>query len=153
MPRGSAVVPRERRHARNRDRDGTALHERVAMWQPNRAQWAIVWTVAVVLILAWPPDSGRSLGMKALNWLADPADALPTLPPPLPMGLDDDGDAVAAHDAQESAYYERRDSSTLTRWRMQLKEATVPIDPQTARQLLVALAVASALVAWRLDRR
>ena len=36
-------------------------------------------------------------------------------PPPLPMSLDDDGDAVSAHDAQESEYYQAYDSSTLTR--------------------------------------
>jgi hypothetical protein len=123
------------------------------MWQPNRAQWAIICVLALIVVLAWPPDRGRSLGVKAVNWIADPSDALPTLPPPLPMGLDDDGDAVAAHDAQETAYYQRRDESATTRWRMRLKEATDPIDPQTERQVLVALAVAGALVVWRIDRR
>jgi len=121
------------------------------MWQPRRSQWAIIWPVAALLILGWPPERGRSLGVKAINWIVDPTGALPSFPPPLPMGLDDDGDAVAAHDAQETAYYQQRDSSTLTRWRMQTKEAEVPIDPQTARQLLVGLAVASALVVWRLE--
>jgi hypothetical protein len=122
-------------------------------WQPNRAQWAIAWPVAMLLILGWPPDNGRSLGAKAASWIVDPAGALPTFPPPLPMGLDDDGDAVASHDALETAYYQRRDSSTLTRWRMNVKEARDPIDPQTARQLLIGLGVASALAVWRLNRR
>jgi len=93
------------------------------MWQPSRAQWAIIWPIAVLLILAWPPDRGKSLGVKAVNWIVDPTGTLPTFPPPLPMGLDDDGDAVAAHDALETAYYHRRDRSTTTRWRMAWKEA------------------------------
>ena len=123
------------------------------MWQPSRAQWTIIWPIALVVVLSWPPDRGRSLAVKALNGIADPSGTLPALPPPLPMGLDDDGDAVAAHDALETAYYQRRDSSTMVRWRMQVKEATDPIDPQTERQLLVALAVVGALVVWRIDRR
>jgi hypothetical protein len=121
------------------------------MWQPRRAQWAIIWPVAAVCALAWPPDHGRSLAAKAISRLADPAGTLPTFPPPLPLGLDDDGDAVAAHDALETAYYQRRDSSALTRWRMALKEARDPIEPQTTRQLLAALIVAGALLVWRLD--
>jgi hypothetical protein len=118
----------------------------------DRKAVAIVWAVAILLILAWPPDRGRSLGVKAVNWIADPAGTLPTFPAPLPMGLDDDGDAVAARDALETAYYQRRDSSTTTRWRMAWKEAKDPIDPQTERQLLVGLAVVAALAAWRIDR-
>ena len=74
------------------------------MWQPNRAQWSIIWTVAVLVILAWPPGDGRSLLVKLVNRAADPMGSLPAMPAPLPMGLDDDGDAVAAHDAEESAY-------------------------------------------------
>jgi len=121
------------------------------MWQPSRAQWAIIWPVAVLLILVWPPDRGKSLGVKAVNWIVDPAGSLPALPPPLPMGLDDDGDAVAAHDGLETAYYHRRDSSTAARWRMAWKEAVDPIDPQTERQLLVALGVLAALAVWRME--
>ena len=123
------------------------------MWQPNRTQWSILWPVAVLLVLAWPPDRGRSLLMKAVNWAADPTGSLPTLPAPLPMALDDDGDAVPAHDALESEYYRVRDSSATTRWRMTLKEAGDPFDPSTERQLLVAIAVLSALGVWRLDGR
>ena len=120
------------------------------MWQPNRAQWSILWTVAVFLVFAWPPDRGRSLGMKAVNWAADPAGSLPTLPAPLPRALDDDGDAVPAHDALETEYYRRRDSSSTTRWRMMVKEASDPIERSTQRQLLVGIAVLSALGVWRL---
>jgi len=121
------------------------------MWQPNRAQWPVIWIVAVVAILAWPPDSGRSLGVKALSWMADPAGTLPELPPPLPMSLGDDGDAVAAHDALEHAYYQARERSTLTRWRMDLKDAAGPFEPATQRQLVVGMVVLSALGIWRLD--
>lgn len=123
------------------------------MWQPNRAQWSIVWTVAVLVILAWPPDAGRSLLIKLVNRAADPMGSLPALPAPLPMALDDDGDAVAAHDAEESEYYRQYDSSRLTRWRMTLKSAGEPLDPSTERQLLVGLAVLSALAVWRLQGR
>ena len=121
------------------------------MWQPNRAQWWIIWTVAVILILAWPPDRGRSLGVKAVNIAVDPADSLPALPPTLPMSLDDDGDAVTAHDALEREYYRARDSSTVMRWRMTLKAAGDPLDPVTERQLLVGMGALSLLAVWRLN--
>ena len=121
------------------------------MFQPNRAQWSIIWTAAALLVLAWPGDTGRSLLVKAVNWAVDPAGSLPTLPAPLPMALDDDGDAVPAHDAQEAEYYRVRDRSVITRWRMTLRDAGDPFDPSTERQLLVAVAVLSALVVWRLD--
>jgi hypothetical protein len=121
------------------------------MWQPNRTQWSIIWTVAVVLVLVWPPDKGRSLAVKAVNWAVDPTDSLPALPASLPMGLDDDGDAVTAHDAQEAEYYRRRDSSPTTRWRMNMKVAGDPIDPLTERQLLTGAAVLSALAVWWLN--
>jgi hypothetical protein len=123
------------------------------MWQPNRAQWSIIWTVAALLVLAWPPDAGRSLAVKIVNWVVDPTGALPALPPPLPMGLDDNGDAVAAHDTQESEYYRVRDRSRTLRWRMDLKTAGEPLDPSTERQLLVGVAVLSALGVWRLNHK
>lgn len=121
------------------------------MWQPNTAQWRIIWIVAIVLILAWPSDRGRSLGAKAINWLADPTDSLPTLPPPLPMGLDDNGDAVAEHDAQENEYYRQYSSSRTTRLRMNLKAANDPFDASTERQILTGVAILSALLVWRLN--
>lgn len=123
------------------------------MWQPSRAQWAIIWPLAIFLVLAWPPERGRSLGAKAVNWMADPLGTLPAFPPPLPMGLDDDGDAVAAHDALETAYYDRRNGSASTRWRMAMKEAADPFEPQTERQVLVAMGVIGALAVWTLQRR
>ena len=121
------------------------------MWQPNRGQWSIGWIVAVLAILAWPPDAGRSLGVKVVNWAADPAGALPALPPPLPMSLGDNGDAVSAHDALETAYYQARAGSRMMRWRMVLQAAADPFEPSTQRQLLVGMAVLSALGVWRLS--
>ena len=123
----------------------------LTMWQPGRAQWAVICSVALLGVLAWPPDAGRSLGMKAINWLADPRGTLPTLPAPLPMGLDDDGDAVAAHDMEEAAYFQTRERSSLMRWRMDLKRADDPLERSTARQLLVGIGVAAALLVWRMD--
>ena len=112
-----------------------------------------MWTVAVLAVLAWPPDRGRSLLLKSINRVADPAGSLPALPPPLPMGLDDDGDAVSAHDAREADYYRQYNGSNMVRWRMRLKEAGEPLDPVTERQLLVGLVVLSALLVWRLNAR
>jgi hypothetical protein len=122
------------------------------MWQPTRAQWSIVCVTAALLVFGWPPAEGHSLGMTTLRWLADPAGTLPEFPPPLPMAVDDDGDVVAAHDALEAEYYRVHNRSRLLQWRMDLKRAGEPFDATTTRQLLVGLAVAGALAAWRLDR-
>jgi hypothetical protein len=122
------------------------------MWQPNRAQWPIIWAAAALLVLAWPPAEGRSLMLKGASRLVDPLNSLPALPPPLPMGLDDDGDAVAAHDTQEREYYRVRDTSAATRWRMAIKAARDPFDATTERQLLVGAAVFAALLVWRQQR-
>jgi hypothetical protein len=121
------------------------------MWQPGRAQWTIICLTAALLVLAWPPSAGRSLGSTFAGWAVDPGHTLPTLPPPLPMGLDDDGDAVTEHDLRESAYYHAREQSAMTRLRMDLRDASGPLQPTTERQLLVAVAVAAALVVWRLE--
>ena len=123
------------------------------MWQPNRAQWWVICTVSVLLILGWPPDNERSLGMKAVNWAVDPLDELPALPAPLPMSLDDNGDAVAAHDASEAAYYAFYERSALARWRLKLKGAADPFDPSTARQVLTGVSLLGALGVWRLGKR
>jgi len=120
------------------------------MWQPNRAQWVTIWVVAVLLILAWPLGDGRSLGAKVLNWAVDPGDALPALPPALPMSLDDDGDAVAAHDALETAYYDAYARSDGTRLRMKLKVAGDPLDQSTERQILSGVGILAALGVSRL---
>jgi hypothetical protein len=121
------------------------------VWQPNAAQWRIIWIVAVSLILFWPPDKGRSLGVKIANWLADPRDSLPTMPDPLPIALDDNGDAVTEHDALEAEYHRQFESSALTRFRMTLKEATDPFDPSTERQILAGIGILSAFPVWRIN--
>jgi hypothetical protein len=121
------------------------------VWQPNTAQWRIIWIVAVLLILCWPPGQGRSLAMKATNWLADPTGSLPALPGQLPIGLDDNGDAVAAHDALEAEYYRQYESSGLTRLRMTLKATADPFDPLTERQILTGIGILGGLAVWRLN--
>jgi len=123
----------------------------VPVWQPNTAQWRIIWIVSVFLILCWPPEKGRSLGLKITNRLADPRNTLPTMPEPLPIALDDNGDAVSEHDALAAEYYRQYESSALTRYRMRLKEATDPFDPSTARQILAGIAILSALAVWRIN--
>src|SRR5262249_10866672 len=105
------------------------------------------------MILGWPAEHGRSLGVKAANWLVDPSNSLPTLPEPLPMGLDDDGDAVSAHDAQESEYYRQYGSSRVMQVRMTNKTASDTFDHSTERQILIGIAILSALVVWRLDKK
>ena len=124
----------------------------------NRAQWPIVYAVTLLIVAAWPPgpggtNEGRSLGMKVVNRAVDPWGSLPALPPPLPMGLDDDGDAVAAHDALETEYYRVRDTSAWNRWRMTIKSARDPMDPTTTRQILVGIAALAGLTVWRLSAR
>ena len=122
------------------------------MWQPNRAQWRIIWIVAILLILVWPPGQGNSLALKAVHWLADPSNSLPAQPDPLPMGLGDDGDAVAEHDRRLAEYFEFRDASAMNRMRLRLKTAGEPLDPGTERQLLIGVAILAALSVWRLNR-
>lgn len=121
------------------------------MWQPSRLQWTIICLVALVVVLGWPPDEGRSLGTKFVNWVADPRGTLPVSPKSLPMSLDDDGDAVTQHDMLENAYHIARERSDSTRWRMDLKEAEDPFESSTSRQLLVGLMVLGALGVWRLE--
>ena len=103
----------------------------------------------MVVLLAWPAENG-SLGAKTIRWLADPTVSLPEFPGPLPMGLGDNADAVAAHDAQEAEYYRLAASSSIARMRLRLKVISDPLDPTTERQLLVGIAVIGGLIVWRL---
>jgi hypothetical protein len=122
------------------------------MWQPSRAQWRLLWTAAVLLILAWP-DQHASLAVKAINWVADPFQSLPESPRPLALGQGDDVEAVAAHDADESAYYRIWRDGGVGRLRLRLKSLTDPFDPSTERQLLVGAALLCALGIWRFEPR
>jgi hypothetical protein len=110
----------------------------------------LIWIAAVLLILAWPEDGG-SLAVKTLNWGADPFTSLPRTPSPIGMGLGDDPDAVQSHDAEESAYYQMYNSSPWMRWRFWLRDLQDPFNPATERQVLVGLAILSALGIWRTE--
>jgi hypothetical protein len=120
------------------------------MWQPNTAQWRLIWTVAVLLILAWPEEN-QSLAIKAINWGVDPFQTLPRTPSPIAPGLGDDVDAVQQHDAEEAAYYYMYSSSRLSRLRLQLRDLKDPLEPSTERQILVGLAILIALSIWRAE--
>jgi hypothetical protein len=122
------------------------------MWQPNTVQWRLIWTVAVLLILAWPEEN-QSLAVKALNWGVDPLQTLPRTPSPLAPGLGDDMDAVQQHDAEETAYYHMYNTSRLSRLRLQLRDLKDPLDPSTERQVLVGLAILIALSIWRAETK
>ena len=122
------------------------------MWQPNTAQWRLIWIVAVLLILAWPGENG-SLAVKAINRAADPFQSLPRRPSPLAMGLGDDMEAVQLHDAEETAYYQMYNTSRVLRLRFQLRDLSDPFDPSTERQVLVGLAVLSALLIWHAETK
>jgi hypothetical protein len=119
------------------------------VWQPTKKQWRLIWPLAIFVLFAWPVENG-SLAAKAVRWVADPTGTLPQLPGPLAMGLDDNADAVAVHDAQETEYFRFAASSDLARARLRLKDVHDPFDQTTERQLLVGIAVIGALVVWRL---
>ena len=122
---------------------------------PSRAQWIMICAAVAVLVFSWPPDRGHgaSLFVKFIHFVVDPTGALPALPPALPPGLGDDGDAVAAHDAIEAEYYRLYNSSSMTKWRMDMKAYSDPFDPTTERQVLVTSAAFAALAIWRFGRR
>jgi hypothetical protein len=119
----------------------------------HRVSGWVICGVAAFVIVAWPPEQARSLLLKAVNWMADPTSSLPTLPGPLAIGLDDDADAVTAHDTQMAEYDGLFASSRLMRIRLELKVAADPFDPSTERQLLTGLGVLTALGVWLGARR
>ena len=113
----------------------------------------MIWIVAIVLVLAWPSSEGASLGIMAVRWAADPWNTLPKIPEPLPMGLGDDGDAVAAHDEQEAEYYRLTAASWTIRTRLRFKAIEDPLPASTQRQVLTGFGILSALGVWRLGVR
>jgi hypothetical protein len=120
------------------------------MWRPTALQWWILTIVVLFVVCAWPPRDDRSLAMKFVNWAVDPSDALPVLPPQLPLGVGDDPDAVNERDLQVQQYDARYLEGGWTRRRLLLKVARDPFNPSTTRQLLTAIAVLAAMVVWRL---
>jgi hypothetical protein len=121
------------------------------MWHPDNRQWWILVCVAVGIVLAWPPSGDRSLAMKLANWAVDPGNELPMLPPQLGFGAGDDPDAVAVHDAQTQYYDSLYARGGWTRRRLELKDATDPLNPATERQVLVAIGVITAFIVWRMS--
>ena len=119
------------------------------MWRPSNARWWGVLLVALFIVVAWPPRDDRSLAAKFVNWAVDPADELPVLPGPLPLGLGDDPDAVAARDSETRRYDALYDKGGWTRRRLTLKVAGDPFAPATQRQLLLAFGVVSILLLLR----
>jgi len=119
------------------------------MWQANNRQWWILLVVALLLVSLWPPAEDRSLALKFVNWIVDPADSLPTLPPPLTFGQSDDYAAVEAHDLQTRMYDELYAKGGWTRRRLELKVAGDPFNAATERQLLVSVGVLTAFLVWR----
>jgi hypothetical protein len=91
--------------------------------------------------------------VKFVNWIVDPRDELPVLPEQLALGLGDDPDAVAAHDAVTQHYDALYARGGWMRRRLELKVAADPFNPSTERQLLTLAAVVVAFLAWRLGTR
>lgn len=115
----------------------------------NRHWWLLV-TVAVAIVCMWPPQDDRSLAMKAINWAVDPWNALPVLPPQLPLGQGDDPDAVYQRYLVIQQYYALYLKGGWTRKRLELKAARDPFDAGTVRQVLTVAGVITAFLAWRL---
>ena len=111
--------------------------------------WVGLGIVAVLVIFAWPPSEGRSLAMKAVNWLADPMNVLPPRPEPLAIGVDDDADVVTAHDLAENAYESLSQRSQLMRLRLSLRDLADPLNPTTERPILVIVGVVGAVFVLR----
>jgi hypothetical protein len=91
--------------------------------------------------------------VKGVNWVVDPSDTLPILPPQLGFGLSDDPQAVEIRDDLVRRYDQAYRSDSLTRQRLLLKVAEDPLDRTTERQLLLLLGVVVAFVVWRRGAR
>ena len=122
-------------------------------WQPTNVQWWLIVIVALFVVCAWPPGDDKSLAVKFVNWAVDPRSELPILPDQLALGMGDDPDAVNQRDLQVQKYDALYLKGGWTRRRLELKVARDPFNPATERQLLVGLAVVTALMAWRIGGR
>ena len=115
----------------------------------NKFTFSVVVVVALTIVSVWPPEDDRSLAVKFVNWIVDPLDALPVLPPQLALGRGDDPEAVEARALQTQQYDALYLKGGWTRRRLELKVARDPINPATERQLLLVIGVVTALFAWR----
>jgi hypothetical protein len=120
------------------------------MWQPSNLQWWVLMVVAVSIIALWPPAENKSLAMKLVNWVVDPRNELPILPPQLGFGAGDDIEAVNARDAIVRHYDSLYMQGGWTRRRLLLKVAGDPFNPSTTRQVLTAVGAVAVLIVWRL---
>jgi hypothetical protein len=117
----------------------------------RRLPWAALAAIVAGIALLWPMDSGKSVVVKTLNWIGDPRQELPRRPSPLAMGMDDDADAVTAHDNEEHAYESMRRGPWTGRVRLWMRDVDDPLPASTERSLLIAVA---AVAAWAvLSRR
>lgn len=114
-----------------------------------RTAWWTLLITTLAIVVAWPPQSGKSLALTSVNWAVDPGDQLPVLPPQLGMGLGDEPFLVEARDAQVRRYDEAFNAGGWTRRRLLLKVAGDPFDPTTTRQVLLVAGVLVWFVAWR----
>ena len=127
------------------------------MWEPNRAQWRVIWMLGILLVLAWPPNQDRSLAIKGVNWLADP---MGTLPEPRPDAFAADFDEHAGPGSGyetsrvEPEEYERTYAELrIAPLRLRLKHASNFFSPSADRQVLMGLVVLGMLGIWRLGAR
>lgn len=123
------------------------------MREPAPWQWWSLLVAALAIVFIWPPQGDKSLAVKFVNWAADPAGTLPVLPDQLPLGSGDDPEAVNVRDAMVQRYDAAYNQGGWLRRRLQWKVAEDPLAPATARQLLTAAAIVTALLAWRVAAR
>ncbi len=123
------------------------------MHRPSERGWWLLLATALAVIVAWPPQQGRSLGLTMLARAVDPANTLPILPPQLAIGMGDDVEAVERRDALVRRYDEMYRRGGFTRWRLEMKVARDPFDPTLERQVLLVFGVIAAFLVWRSERR
>jgi hypothetical protein len=123
------------------------------VWQPNSSQWRLIWVLAAIIVLFWPSQENRSLGIKALSWAADPMNTLPRQPDAFSLEDGENTEVVIAHDDEEAEYERAYASSRLERLRLRLRDMQEPFDVSTEQQALAAIIVLGALLVWRLGGR
>jgi hypothetical protein len=115
----------------------------------SRGRWWALLITALLIVGLWPPDGDRSLAVKVTNWVVDPGNTLPVLPPQLGYGVGDDPQAVEERDAAVRHYDALYAEGGWMRRRLQLKVAGDPFNRATTRQVLLGLGILVAFVVWR----